>query len=493
MRILFVNPCLRQDAQHRYLPVGLGYIVTGVKEAGYDFDLLDIDLHQYDDTYVERYVRNNAYDVIAFGSIVTHYKWAKWFIGTVKRHQPDCTVIVGNSVGSSIPDLLLDKTAADIVVLGEGDVTIVALLDMIDREGSLGDVEGIAFRDDDGQIVHTGRRKAVRKVDDLPFPDWDIFEVERYLELGKTTAHDTVFYPVEDAVVMPVNTARGCVFKCTFCHYVFWNDPYRHRSVDSIMGEIRRNQLKYGANYINFWDELSFSKLSQAEGLADALIEADLGIHWTAAIRSDLFGKGTGPYERRKAVAEKFVKSGAVVVGYSLESANEDILLAMEKRVEAHHFSEQIRILKEVGLRSSTSLVLGYPQETLETIRETMQFCMDHDIYPSAGFLLPMPATGMWDYAVQHGYVTDPDDYLTRMTERQDLVVNMTQMTDEEFLGEVKSWMQKINEKLDLKLDPDRLIRTGGYNKHTRQAARDGGSQDPDNESLSYAKVTGRV
>ena len=69
----------------------------------------------------------------------------------------------------------------------------------------------------------------------------------------------------------------------------------------------------------------------------------------------------------------------------------------------------------------------------------------------------------------------------------------MTQMTDEEFLGEVKSWMQKINEKLDLKLDPDRLIRTGGYNKHTRQAARDGGSQDPDNESLSYAKVTGRV
>ncbi len=108
-------------------------------------------------------------------------------------------------------------------------------------------VEGIVFRDDKGRLVNTGKRKAVKRIDDLPFPDWDLFDVERYITLASATAHDTTFYPASEARVMPVNTARGCVFKCTFCHYVFWDDPYRHRSPESVIArnppesaEIRR-------------------------------------------------------------------------------------------------------------------------------------------------------------------------------------------------------------------------------------------------------------
>lgn len=492
VNLLFVNPCLRPEAPHRYIPVGLGYIVTAAKQARYDFDLLDIDLHHHDDTFVESYIRNHPYDVIAFGSIVTHYKWIKWFIQTIKQYQPHCKVIVGNSVGSSIPDLLLEKTPADVVVLGEGDVTIVEVLNALNRGNSLEGVEGIVFKSEKREIIHNGARKAVKNINELPFPDWDIFDVERYLELGKSTAYDTVYYPAEEAVVLPVNTARGCVFKCTFCHYVFWNDPYRHRSAESIIGEIKRNKEKYGANYINFWDELSFSKLSQAEAIADALIAEDLGIHWTASVRSDLFGRADIPYEQRKTVAEKFVQAGALVMGYSLESANDDILLAMNKRVESAYFTEQIKLLTEVGLRSQTSLVIGYPQETLDTIRQTMQFCLDHNIYPSAGFLLAFPATGMWDYAVEHGYITDPDAYLVSITERQDLLLNMTQIPDDVLAAEVKCWMQKINEKLDLKLDPDRLIRTGGENKHVQKLTVLNRSRNT-TDSLSYAKVTGSI
>jgi radical SAM superfamily enzyme YgiQ (UPF0313 family) len=495
MNLLFVNPCLRYDAPHRYLPMGLGYIVTAAKEAGYAFDLLDIDLHHFDDDYVESYIRNNSYDVIALGSIVTHYKWIKWFVHTVKKYHPHCKVIVGNSVGSSIPDLLLNNAPADIVVLGEGDITTVETLDALNQGKTLEDVEGIVYRNAQNEIVHNGTRKAVRKVDDLPYPDWDIFEVEKYLELCKLTAHDnTTLFPKEEAIVMPVNTARGCVHKCTFCHYVFWNDPYRHRSVESILGEIRRNQAKYGANYINFWDELSFAKLNQAEKFADALLEANLGIHWTAAIRSDLFGKDNATYEKRREVAEKFVKSGALVVGYSLESANDEILASMNKRVESEHFSEQIRLLNEVGLRSITSLVLGYPEETLETIGETMQFCIDHGIYPSSGFLMPMPATGMWDYAIEHGYITDEDKYLTEMTERQDLVVNMTQIPDDVLVAEVKGWLERINHELNVELDPDRLLKTGGYHKHTKKTMKKVINKSRNtNDSLSYAKVSGSL
>ena len=114
MKILFINPSLRPGTDHLYLPVGLGYVTTYVKHHGYKFDILDIDVGKYSDQYVEQYLIKNKYDVVCLGSIVTHYKWIKWCINTIKDYQPDCKVIVGNSVGGSIPEVLFQKNKADI-------------------------------------------------------------------------------------------------------------------------------------------------------------------------------------------------------------------------------------------------------------------------------------------------------------------------------------------------------------------------------------------
>ncbi len=133
MKTLFVNPSLRPNAPHRYLPVGLGYIVTAAKMAGFDFDLLDIDIGMQTDQEVERYIARHRYDVILVGSIVTHYKWVKWFCGIVKEHQPTCKLILGNSVASSIPEVIFNYAPVDAIVLGEGDVTVIELLKALDE------------------------------------------------------------------------------------------------------------------------------------------------------------------------------------------------------------------------------------------------------------------------------------------------------------------------------------------------------------------------
>lgn len=516
MKTLFVNPSLRPEAQHRYMPVGLGYVVTAAKEAGFDFDILDIDICDYTDEEVESYLSKNSYDVIALGAIVTHYKWIKWFINTAKRIQPECKLIVGNSVGSSIPEVIFNHTLADIVILGEGDVTIIETLKALEHGSPLGHVtepheevphtncdlpsclkgEGVAgviFRDDKGRIIHNGRRKAVRLIDDLPYPDWDLFDVEAYMKRSVSTAHQhTSLFAQSEARVMPVNTARGCVFQCTFCHYVFWNDPYRHRSPQSVIGEMKRNIEKYGANYFNFWDELSFHKLGPTEKFLDAMIEADLGVHWTAAIRSDLFGRTQDPYEERRRVAEKFIKAGNIVVGYSLESGNDEILEAMNKRVKAEYFAEQSKLLQDVGMVTSTSVVVGYPQETKATIADTMNMCEQLNIYPSVGFLLPLPETGMWKHAVDHGYVTDPDTFLEGITERQDIIVNMTTMSDELLLSEVNDGLSHLNKVFGSNLDEKSLVRTGGYSKHNKNQSNVQRHRNT-TDSFNPAKTSGSV
>lgn len=516
MRTLFVNTSLRPNAKIKYLPVGFAYVVTAARDAGFDFDILDLDINVYSDEYVEQYVQDNKYDVIAFGAISTHYRWVKWFVDVVKQHQPSCKVIIGNSVGSSISEIIFSYTKADIVVLGEGDITIVEVLRALEEGTSLGQaieplqpvphrngsvpscvqgqgIPGIVFRDAQGRAVHNGLRKAARRIDDLPFPDWDFFDVPAYVESTRGSVHNVTRFTAEESVVFPINTARGCVFKCTFCHYVFWNDPYRHRSPDSVLGEIRQTMEKYGANYFNFWDELSFHKLEPAEKFVDALLAADLNIHWTAAVRSDLFGDPETPREYREEVARKFKQAGCVALGFSLESGNDEILAAMNKRVKAAFFDEQVEILRKHGITCDTSLVIGYPMETTDTIAQTMTMCERNRIYPSVGFLLPLPSTGIWDYALKNGLIIDPEAFLVNVTERQDVVLNMTGMSDETMLGEVTRWLQHLNRSFGNLLDADTLIRTGGYEKHNKhQTGTVADGMHKVNDGMNYATVEGK-
>jgi len=524
MKILFINPSLRPGSDHLFLPVGLGYVMTYVKKYGYDFDLLDIDVANYSNEYVEKYFMENKFDVICMGSIVTHYQWIKWCVNTIKEYQPEANVIVGNSVGGSIPEVLFQKTKVDIVLYGEAEITLVEVLDALKYDKSFGEITephveiphihkgylatikgvgipGIIYRAKNNLIVNNGKRKAVKNIDDFPFPDWDLFDVETYLRNGrKHSASNSWFYKPNEAVVMPINTARGCIFKCTFCHYVFWHDPYRHRSAENVIAEIKQLKKKYNANFFNFWDELSFHKIGPARKFVDELIKADLKVHWTCAIRADLMGKDVDskekviPREERLGLAKKFVESGCVSAGYSLESGSDVILEAMNKRVKAKYFKEQVNICREAHLTTATSLVIGYPQETAATIKETMTQLEKLRVYPSTGFLLPLPETGMFKHAIDNNYITDVDTYLTQISERQDFSLNMTKMRTEDLKNETLKWLVKLNKTFGNQLSKDKLIKTGGEDNHQKNQVKEKVDRNKTTrETLNYATQEGTL
>jgi anaerobic magnesium-protoporphyrin IX monomethyl ester cyclase len=502
LKLLFVNPCLRRHSATKVLPVGLGYVMTYLHQHGYtNAELLDLDIHDYDDEFVEQYLREHHYDVILLGSIVTHYKWVKWFLKTARKYQPGAKLVVGNSVAGSIYELFLDKTPADVVVIGEGEISTFEALEAMRLGTPLAAVEGIAFRDSDGKTVKTAKRKAT-DINSLPMPNWEFFDVPKYIQ---KSAHTISYGTADDdgaprTIPMPISTARGCAFRCTFCHFVFWDDAYRLRTPESVLAEIQRNSDKYGANYANFWDDLSFSSLLQVERMCDAILSSGMKFNWMASIRCDLFGREKLPYEKRLKTAEKMKAAGCVAVGFSLESGSPEILEMMNKKIEASFFAEQVQILREVGIVCNTSVVFGYPIETPETIKQTFDMCLKARVYPSIGFLLPLPYTGMYDYAKQHGFITDEDAFLESITERQDICLNMTTMSDAEIMEEIKQGARKLNEALQLGLSDDRLIKTGGYKKATKIGEFRKPPLDPDhierNEndfSFNYSDTTFEV
>ncbi|MEM7540333.1 MAG: radical SAM protein [Pseudomonadota bacterium] len=488
LRILFINPCLRHGAKLKILPVGLGSVMTYVRQCGYDFELYDIDINEPDDAQVESFLTENQFDVILYGSIVTHYAWMKWLTHTIKRHHPETITIIGNSVAASCAKVFMDNTPADVIVHGEGEMTCVDVLHALRSGATLDGIEGITFRQRGGKIVKNPPRKA-GDINLLPMPDWSLFDVPAYFShsVGTSFGSDKA-----DAVTMPVSTARGCAFRCSFCHFVFWDDPYRHRKPDLVLAEIRRDMELFGANYFNFWDDLSFASVRQVERMLDAIEESKLEFEWSAAIRTDLLGREKLPTQKRIDIAKRMRDLGCNAVGYSLESANAEILKMMNKHVERDFFLEQVEILREAGITSNVSVVFGYPIETKDTIKETFDMCLQAQIYPSIGYLLPLPATKMYDYALENGFIVDEDEYLVSITERQDLCVNMTTMGDTEVLETIAEGASRLNEQLNIGLSESSLIKTGGYRKHTNKKTQLGDSMPKRNEndfSFNYSNA----
>ena len=170
----------------------------------------------------------------------------------------------------------------------------------------------------------------------------------------------------------------------------------------------------------------------------------------------------------------------------------------MNKKVKSKYFKEQGHICKEAGLVTNTSLVIGYPQETSETIATTMTQLEKLKVYPSTGFLLPLPETGMFKYAIDNGYIKDIDHYLTQITERQDFSLNLTKMKEEDLKAETVNWLEKLNRSFGNSLKKEKLLKTGGYDGHSKhqntKERQDKVDRNKTNrETLNYATQEGTL
>jgi radical SAM superfamily enzyme YgiQ (UPF0313 family) len=282
--------------------------------------------------------------------------------------------------------------------------------------------------------------------------------VDAYIENSRYSVNEPLPFDREQARALPVNTARGCIANCSFCYHVFKGHPYRYRKPESIVNEIRLLIDKYRLNYIYFWDELTFFSKKQTLELVQKIIDSNLRFYWVADCRADLFDK-----EEDLETIEKIKMSGCLSVAYSLESASPQILKSMNKHITVEQFSRQTELFKRGGIEVLTSLVLGYPQETPATIKQTFDCCIKNKIYPSVGYLLPQPGSEMYDYAVKKGFITNAQDYLMSMGDRQDLRINMTGMTNEEFKFCVLEGVKRCNEELGIGLRENELIKTQYY------------------------------
>lgn len=454
MKILVINICLRPTMPKKIFPMGISYIASAIQRAGFKFDFIDIDAYRYSDEELKEILKKKDFDIVVFGCIVTGYKIVKWLSSEIRKINKKAIIIAGNSVASSIPQIVLSKTEVDIAVFGEGDITIVELVRCLrNKKPRLEDVNGIAFKTKQG-ICYTDPRKVIENIDSIPHPEWDILPMDIYVEDSRNIVPKP--HPIEKKKIraMHVNTARGCIYKCTFCYQVFINNRYRFRSFQSVISEIKELVKRYSINYVFLWDDLTFFSKKRLAEFTSLLLKEKLDILWTGQCRGNLLN------ENDLLLAQDTKRSGCIALGYSIESANEGILKMMKKELDIKDIVIQKKLLDKAGIPTLSSVVVGYPIETEQTLKETFDFCYDNGIYPSTGFLLPQPGTPMYQYALQNGFIRDEEEYLMIMGDRQDLRINLTKIPDKKLQELVVGHLDRINKKLGLGLNKTSVIKT---------------------------------
>jgi magnesium-protoporphyrin IX monomethyl ester (oxidative) cyclase len=317
------------------------------------------------------------------------------FATEIKRLYPDKTVVLGGNYASSFPREALTPNI-DIVVRGEGEIPLLNLL----SGEKLSNTQGIIFRKGDC-IVDNGIAPVVENMDTLPFPARHLLPMERYFRRSQRGN--------SKGKTISITTSRGCPFDCNFCslHNVENNYArrWRARSPENVVREIRQLVEQYGDIIFEFEDDNILVDRTRAIELFARL--AELKVKW--AIHS-----GVMINLLDEEIIRLIKDSGCVQLNLALESGNNKVLEAMNKKVDLDRALEIVTLCNRYKVNSVAFLMIGYPGETKESFQETLAYLKklrSKGLRKVAPFVVSAyRGTPLYELCVKNGYLKNAED-----------------------------------------------------------------------------------
>lgn len=432
---LFVVPRYAKKNEYYIFPYGLAYISANMKKHG--FNVFTLNLCHYDESAEQLlYESIKKYDihVVLTGAMSVH--WAEVFdiISTVKKIDPSIVTVAGGAIITSDVRLALENMQIDFGVIGEGEETVVDLADAICNNRDIGLVKGIAYFKENGEFTLNEPRPPIRNLDSLPFPDYDGFEFDKWLEIDwiiQPSIQGLLFDLDNRQRLVEISTSRSCPFNCTFCFHPLGN-KYRQRSLDNVFEEIDYLIKKYNITLINILDEL-FSK-DESRIIEFATRIKKYNIPWMAQWRVNTVNEN---------IIQIVKDSNVLTLGLGVESINNTVLKSMKKRITKEEIEAAYTICEKVGVRTGSNLIFGDIAETEDTLNDSLDWWKCHQQYDLVlGFIKAIPDSEIWRYALTHGLIKDKKKFILEKFP----IINLTKIPDKKF-HKIKRDVFEINFK----------------------------------------------
>jgi anaerobic magnesium-protoporphyrin IX monomethyl ester cyclase len=388
--ITLVNPPQTTGAPNSgFIPLGIGYLAAVLEENGYAVDVIDCQVQQYTSNYLESELERLQPDVIGVTSTTLTYKSATEIVQAAKKACPNSLTIMGGPHVTVLDDQSLnEQPELDIIVRGEGELTLLELVDRISKSNikNLNRVLGITFRKN-GQIIQTPDRPFIQNIDRLPYPAFKHFDMSKYRIFGKT--------------YLPVITSRGCPFQCTFClASKMCGRGFRARSPKNVVDELEYLRDMFGADAFSFYDDTFTFDRKRARDICKEMKNRKLDLQWDCRTRVDRISKEDLIILR---------DANCQLIHFGVESGSQKMLNLMKKGTTVEQNAQAIKWAKDAGISVAISVVVGYPGETPELLQETLDFMYrTRPDYVYMCVAIPYPGTEMYEYLKELGWEMSP-------------------------------------------------------------------------------------
>jgi radical SAM superfamily enzyme YgiQ (UPF0313 family) len=360
-------------------PLGLLSLAAVLERAGYEVKVYDSDLLNSPIEQMVRFVKDFNPDFTGIYCNTSNYNRVLNYADNIKKIK-DCLVCLGGPHPIIMPAEVLKNMSVDLVVMGEGEETLLELLNFLNENKDLKQVKGIAFKTKNAEIVVNKRRAHIQDIDTLPMPARHLVEIEKY----RPSPHQYKTLPMTTMIV-----SRGCPFGCLFCaSRNVWGRSYRARSVDKVIDEIKFLIEKYEIKNINFWDDLWGLKDEWTHDFCRKIIDEKIKISWSCERRID-----TGNLE----ILKLMKKSGCYSIFYGIESLDQECLNNINKGTTIEQAEDVMKNTKKAGIEVRANFIVGLPGDTPEKLKKTIKrICKINPDYIKFNLMTPYPGTELY-------------------------------------------------------------------------------------------------
>lgn len=416
MKILLINPPQTffpgSDIPAANLPLGLLYVAAVLDNAGYSVEVLDAfmttlpfrkkgDITEVGMSYekIKGEIERRRPDIVGIANPFTsQLSHAVKVADIVKEIDQNILTVVGGPHVTVVPiDFLKDTKNVDIVVIGEGEYTMLDIVRFFEGKMKINDVQGIAHRIG-GKVVQTSVRMFIQNLDELPYPAYHLVDIENYLD------PKLIEYRSFQKRALSMITSRGCPFNCSFCSvHLHMGKKFRAHSVDYVIGHIKYLVKKYRVKTIYFEDDNLTFDINRFEAICDKIIEESINFQWETpnGVRADYLTLN---------LLKKMKQTGCQSVFVGVESGDQYVLdNIIGKSLRLKNVVKFAEMAKKVGLRTAAFYIIGFPGETKETMMNTVDFALmlkkRYDMGMHLLFATPLYGTRLYEECQTKRYI----------------------------------------------------------------------------------------
>lgn len=401
LNVLYVIPRYETYgmANHYVMPMGILYVSAYTKKANIA-NIFTLNLnHESGEEFdiLSSFITAHNIDVFGTGGLSGEYQDIARLVMFARKIKQNIIIIVGGGIMTADPTSTMQALPeADYGIIGEGELTIVELLETLTFHKDISSINGIIYRQKSGLKV-TNRRNEIKDLDSLPFPDYKGFKYGEYLKYNPDLSDEGKKYSQVSVI-----GGRSCKYNCTFCFHPS-GSTYRQRSLNSIFSEIDYLIANYPISYVALREELFATDNIRVAEFCNRIEKYNFD--WSIQLRID-------SVNQELVDLLKNTRCRYVFVG--VESANNEVLRSMHKGINLKQIENALEMLRIAGLNSRSGVIFGDSAETYNTAMFTLDwFKANHEKYRMfVDMIISFPGSALYKRACMSGIIPDPVQFL---------------------------------------------------------------------------------